>query len=108
MQFTPQEQKMITWLRQQHAGWRTTRAITLTSAILCLGFAVLEFSRSGFEAMPLLLLLISVYGASHTLGSWSGRPEISLLLKLVEAQQAEQPIQSLTATVQSHHGAASD
>lgn len=76
---------MIAWLQGQHRGWRTTRVITLGCSIACGVFAAIEFHAHGFGALPLLLLVIAAFGASHTLGSWSGRAEISLLLKLVES-----------------------
>lgn len=87
MQFTKEEKKMLAWLRQQHEGWRSVRVIILTCSILCALFAALDIFRAGFGVHPFFLILIAGYGASYTLGSWSGRPEVSLLLKLVEAQQ---------------------
>jgi len=91
MQFTREEQKMIEWLQRQHSGWRTTRMITLVGSLVCLVAAAWEFSNRGWGAMPLLLLLVGVVGLSHTLGSWSGRAEVSLLLKLIEAQRQDRP-----------------
>jgi hypothetical protein len=88
MQFTDEEKKMIAWLRQQHEGWRSVRMIILVASVLCALFAVWEIFKEGFGAQPLLLIVIAAYGASYTLGSWAGRPEVSLLLKLVEAQEA--------------------
>jgi hypothetical protein len=88
MEFSGDEEKMIVWLRKQHAGWRTTRVITLVASIACGAFAAVEFYARGFGALPLLFLVIAVAGASYTVGSWSGRAEVSLLLKLVEASRA--------------------
>jgi hypothetical protein len=85
MEFTSDEEKMIASLRRQHQGWRTTRAITLASSVACAAFAAFEFYACGFGALPLLLLVIGTGGASFTLGSWAGRAEVSLLLKLVES-----------------------
>lgn len=87
MHFTTEDKKMIVWLQKQHENWRSVRVIILGSSALCLAFAVLEFFQRGYGALPLLLLVIAMYGASYTLGSWSGRPEISLLLKLIEAEK---------------------
>lgn len=85
MQLTREEQKMVELLRRQHASWRTTRAIILICSLACAAFAIWEFATNGFEAMPLLLTMIATYGSSYVLGSWSGRPEISLLLKVIES-----------------------
>ena len=85
MQFTPDEEKMIAWLRRQHAAWPTTRMITLVASILSGIFSAWEFYSAGFGALPLLFLLVAVCGLSYTVGSWSGRPEVSLLLKLVDS-----------------------
>lgn len=87
MQFTSDEKKMIDWLRKQHQGWPTTRVIILSGSVLCAGFAAWELFGTGWAAMPLLLICIAAYGSSYTLGSWSGRPEISLLLKLIDSQK---------------------
>jgi hypothetical protein len=88
MDFTPEEEKMISWLQRQHAGWRTTRIITLVASALAGCISAWEFFSAGFGALPLLLLVVATFGLSHTLGSWAGRPEISLLLKLVESARA--------------------
>lgn len=87
MEFTNEEKKMIAWLRQQHEGWRSVRMIILMSSVLCASFAAWEIFRTGLGAQSLLLIVIAAYGASYTLGSWAGRPEITLLLKLIDAQE---------------------
>ncbi|GHU09529.1 hypothetical protein AGMMS50225_10550 [Betaproteobacteria bacterium] len=87
MQFTEEEKKMIAWLRQQHEGWRSVRIIILIASMMCALFAAWDIFKTGFGAHPLVLIVIAAYGASYTLGSWAGRPEVSLLLKLVEAQE---------------------
>jgi hypothetical protein len=87
MKFTNEERQMITWLRKQHEGWRSVRMIILVASLLCAAFAAHEILQSGFGALTILLIVIAAYGASYTLGSWAGRPEVSLLLKLVEAQE---------------------
>ena len=91
MDFTPDEEKMITWLRRQHLGWRTTRMITLVTSLLSGCFAAWDFFTVGFGALPLIFLLVAVAGLSHTVGSWAGRPEVSLLLKVVESARARTP-----------------
>ncbi len=92
MQFTNEDRKMIAWLRKQHEGWRSVRIIILVASLLCGAFAVQEFLKHGFGALPLLLILIAAYGTSYTVGSWAGRPEVSLLLKLVEAQEGARDV----------------
>lgn len=84
MQLSEQEEKMVAWLRLQHANWRATRVIILVCSVGLLGYAVwLHWSgQSAWFFLPIVAM--SAYGLSYTLGSWAGRPEISLLLKLVE------------------------
>ena len=88
MRFTDDEKKMIDWLRKQHEGWRVVRVIILVSSLVSAMGAAWEFFTTGFGALPLLLMVAAAYGASFTLGSWAGRPEISLLLKVIEAQES--------------------
>ena len=87
MQFSAEERQMIAWLRKQHAGWRTVRIIILVSSCICGAFTIAEFLRGGSQW--LFPGVMAAYGLSYTLGSWHGRPEVSLLLKLIEAQQEE-------------------
>jgi hypothetical protein len=89
MQFNDGELKMMRWLREQHAGWRTTRAIILTGSILIIVCGIWVMFVNGFDLAIAILLVLAAGGLSYTLGSWSGRPEISLLLKLLESQVAE-------------------
>lgn len=91
MQFSDADLKMLEWLRKQHASWSAIRMIILVCSVLTMLLAVWSlFSRSGSDPAEiwLLYLVLAAGGMSYTLGSWAGRPEISLLLKLVEAQQA--------------------
>lgn len=87
MPFTDDEKRMIRWLRGQHAHWKTTRAITLTCSLIIGAIAVWRVWLADPIWYLLPLFAISGYGLSYTLGSWSGRPEISLLLRLVEAEE---------------------
>ena len=89
MQFNDGELKMMRWLREQHASWRTTRAIILTGSILTIVCGICVMFVIGFDLAIAILLVLAAGGLSYTLGSWSGRPEISLLLKLLEAQVAD-------------------
>ncbi|MCW5200941.1 hypothetical protein VU07_03950 [Desulfobulbus sp. F4] len=88
MKFTEEEQKMIALLRNQHENWRAIRVIILVSSCICGAFAIDEFFRGGSQW--LFPGVMAAYGLSYTLGSWSGRPEISLLLKLIEEQDNKQ------------------
>lgn len=92
MQFTNEEKQMIAWLRKQHEGWRGVRMIILVASLICAAFAAWEIFQSGLGALPLLLILIAAYGTSYTLGSWAGRADISLLLKLVEDQERRRDV----------------
>lgn len=87
MKLSEQEEKMVAWLRRQHAGWRTTRVIILVCSLGLLGYAVwLHLSgQSAWFFLPIVAM--AAYGLSYTLGSWSGRPEVWLLLKLIDEQQ---------------------
>lgn len=89
MQFTEDERRMVEWLRQQHAGWRVTRAIIVTCSSISAAYGTWHAFRYGFAIEPAFYLLVAAVGFSYTLGSWSGRAEISLLLKLIEAQNPE-------------------
>lgn len=89
MTFTEDEKRMINWLRQQHTCWRTNRIIILLGSVALIGIGILEVSRHGFQWSDILLFAFGAYGTSYTLGCWSGRPEISLLLKLVEVYEKE-------------------
>jgi len=81
MSLTEQDKKMIAHLKGQHQAWSQIRWIILVSALF---FAVLYFS--GFiDDAETVLVIGSISGLlSYSLGGWSGRPEISLLLKLAE------------------------
>jgi hypothetical protein len=87
MEFSKEEERMISWLRRQHENWRSTRAIILIVSVGLIGLSGLLWWQGETPWHYLLLFVIAVYGLSYTLGSWSGRPEISLLLKLIEERR---------------------
>jgi hypothetical protein len=60
--------------------------ITLVGSIGLVVYAVRAISRGELDSGMIALLGAAGYGMYYTLGSWSGRPEISLLLKLLDAQ----------------------
>lgn len=78
---------MIAWLRHQHENWRTKRLVVLAASCACGLTGLAEFIY-GIDH-GLFLGMIGFYGISRTVGNWCGRPEISLLLKLIEAQEKE-------------------
>ncbi len=87
MKLTDADLKMINWLRRQHAGWRTTRIITAVGSSVAVGWAVLSWLQGESTAGVAALAGMGFFGLSYSVGGWAGRPEISLLLKLVEHQQ---------------------
>ena len=89
MRFSEDEQKMIKWLRRQHEYWRSTRMITLICSIGLLVYAVRGLFHGELDSGTVALFGAAAYGLSYSLGSWPGRPEVSLLLKLVDAQGAD-------------------
>jgi hypothetical protein len=87
MQLTEREEKMVSWLRQQHEWWWTTRVIILFFSCLLLGYVVWLYLTNTPLILYIYLIFFAFFGFSHSLGSWSGRPEISLLLKLIDESQ---------------------
>ena len=84
MKLSDNEMKMLRYLRQQHEHWRSTRAIILVGSvvILVVGIFGLIGNASVYALMPLIAL--GLYLLSYAVGSPGVRPEISLLLRLVE------------------------
>jgi hypothetical protein len=58
--------------------------IILVSSVVLIGLSAWFWRQGEIIWHYLPLLVVAIYGLSYTLGSWSGRAEISLLLKLVE------------------------
>ncbi|MGV3681347.1 MAG: hypothetical protein ACO1PM_16725 [Acidovorax sp.] len=83
MQLTEQEQKMVSHLRKQHNGWRTNRVVIVVAAVIMLGQGI-RLVWSGQSDLGILYCALSFGFFSYTLGSWTGRPELSLLLRLIE------------------------
>ncbi len=81
---------MITWLRRQHESWRGIRTIMLVGAVIAIVFSIVYYLRGEPSWHVLPLFLVACYGLSYTLGSWAGRPEVSLLLKLIEERMDEE------------------
>jgi hypothetical protein len=83
MELSDTERKMVDYLRMQHKGWRQLRWIMLVGAVVLL---VLNVMGKGGD-----LALYGIVGflLSYVLGGWSGRPEITLLLRLVEERLHE-------------------
>ncbi len=87
MELTEADLKMIKWLRRQHAGWRSTRVITAVGSAIMVGWSGLAWLHGESAIAVVALGCMGVFGLSYSLGCWAGRPEISLLLKLVEHEQ---------------------
>jgi len=82
MELTEQDKKMIEGLKRKRDAWPQIRWIILSGVI---SVPIIYFSGA-FNLELLILLAIIVYFLSSSLGSWNGRPEICLLLKLIENQ----------------------
>lgn len=76
---------MVAWLRRQHERWRATRLITSVASTAVGLFGVWQGFRGEMAAL-IACIAVAAYGPSYSLGSWSGRPEVSLLLRLVDAE----------------------
>ena len=87
MEFTKEERRMIVWLRHQHENWWIKRLVVLAASTVCGLWGLAEFIYGMDHGM--FLGMIGFYGISRTVGNWHGRPEISLLLKLIEERQKE-------------------
>jgi len=88
MEFSAKEQKMIRWLKLQQSHWHSTRVITLVGSLFVLLLAIFAIASGKSIFGGIALLGMSIYGLSYTLGNWSGRPEISLLLKLIREKES--------------------
>ena len=84
MELSEADLKMLKWLRRQHENWRTTRLITALGSGVVGVFALFGALTGASLFAVVALVAISTFGLSYSLGCWSGRPEISLLLKLVD------------------------
>ena len=90
MQFSQTEQKLIRQLQLQHNHWRTTRMITLLGSLVAGIFAITGLVSGSTIYGGIALLGVSAFGMSYALGSWSGRPEVSLLLKLLKENREDE------------------
>jgi hypothetical protein len=93
MNLNEHEKSMLTWLRKQHDNWKSTRVIIAIGAIILLGGAVwgIYEKYSIYSIVPWIAL--GAYCLSYSVTCWSGRPEISLLLKLMEDHSNRQDSQ---------------
>lgn len=84
MELNDSERRMVCWLRGQHENWKSTRIIIAVCSMFLLVGAVwgMYIGESMFSLVPWLGL--GEGGLSYSVACWSGRPEISLLLKLTE------------------------
>ena len=84
MKLTDDELKMLRYLRQQHEHWRSMRIVILVGAVVMLGIGVLGVISMASIYALIPLFALGAYSLSYALGSSGGRPEVSLLLRLVE------------------------
>lgn len=88
MDFTAKECRMIAWLRYQHENWRIKRLFQLAAALACLIYSLSVFVIG--NDLGIFVGIAGFYILSRTIGSWHGKPEISLLLKLIDERQKEE------------------
>lgn len=87
MDLTEKECRMLAWLRHQHETWRIKRLLQLAASIACCLWGLAVFI-SGAD-LGIFMGIAGFYIASRTIGNWHGRPEISLLLKLIDERQKD-------------------
>lgn len=92
MEFTSDDLRMISHLKVQHSGWKKVRVIILICSIAVIAMSIYEINAE--SPAPaffnfLILIALGTGGLSYSLGGWAGRPEVSLLLKLIEERQKE-------------------
>ena len=87
MEFTKEERRMIAWLRYQHENWRIKRLLQIAASLACCLWGLSVFI-SGSD-LGIFVGIAGFYIMSRTIGSWHGRPEISLLLKLIDERLEE-------------------
>ena|SRR3989442_520305 len=90
MELSDADLRMIKWLHRQHNGWRSTRVITAVGSAVAVTWAGLALVKGDTAAGVIALLGMGAFGLSYSVGCWAGRPEISLLLKLVEQHRNEE------------------
>lgn len=84
MKLSENEQKMVSLLRKQHEGWKTTKIIILSGSIVFFLVALYGLISGGEILLNSLVFGLSAGGFSYAIAGWFGRPEVSLLLKLIE------------------------
>jgi hypothetical protein len=89
MELSEADVRMIKWLQRQDSAWRSTRLLTAIGSTVALGWAVLAWLRAEPSSGVIALAGMGAFGLSYAVGSWAGRPEISLLLKLIEDKRTE-------------------
>jgi len=81
---------MISLLKIRHAGWKRIRIFILVCSLemLLLGIHAL-YTSPEMWLCSILLVGMAAAALSYCIGGWARRPEISLLLKLIEERQKE-------------------
>ena len=82
MELTEQDKKMIDDLRKERDYWPQVRWIMVGCSIL---ISIILFTGLVDTEIMLFAFLI-LQPLVYSLAKWNGRPEISLLLKLIENQ----------------------
>ena len=107
VELSPNEQKMVAYLRLRKAGWPKVKLICLVASIVIAvgNFEVFRmFWARGYEVpvmlvAPLYAGLLGGFG-SWIYGQWNGQPHIDLLLRVVdEAIWLQSPTAPVTKTV---------
>jgi hypothetical protein len=80
---------MLAWLRHQHENWWIKRLLLLAVSFFCGLYGLAAFIANA--DLGIFMGIAGFYIASRTIGNWHGRPEISLLLKLIDEQASKQP-----------------
>ncbi len=83
MELSDRDRKLVDLLRRRETAWRSARLITLAGSVVIVFWAVSGWLR-GESLAATALFCIGLYLVLYTLASWDGRPEIELLLKLVD------------------------
>ena len=91
MEFTQKEEKLLKLLKLKHENWKSTKWIIFICSVIILTFGLL----SQFEIYTVyktefpFFIIGGLVGIAYSIGHWNGRPEVSLLLKLLEKEMME-------------------
>jgi len=86
MQLTDKEKEMVARLKYQQKKWPIIRWMMLAISFLVIGLHVVGYTNER------AFFAIGIYIMSLAINWWHGRPESSLLLRLVEAKAPHQEV----------------